>query len=226
MNSTCTDVFASIDAATAWSEGKPVLPVLVMLPSAIFLALGYRIYRAVGAASAAVGAASLAYYVTDPDIDCVTRATAIGASAVAAGLFALCLLTQGLVLLGSAAFGFTAHFAFDSIGQIASGYVALERNTLYWVVVSGASVLGGLVVYFKRKATIVLTTSLVGAFGLVVPLAGIVGDGAPPVVWPLAWVALLAAGLSLQTYGRRRAQRRIDRRAPVTRPEPSAAHGV
>lgn len=223
MNSTCTEVFASIDAATAWSEGKPVLPIIVMVPSAVFLVLGYRIYRTVGAASAAVGAASLAYYVTDPDLDCGTRATAIGASAVAAGLFALCLLTQGLVLLGSAAFGFTAHFAFDSIGHLVSGYVALERSLLYWVVVSGASVLGGLVVYFKRKTTIVLTTSLVGAFGVVVPLAGIVDDGAPPIVWPLIWVALLAGGISVQTYCRRRKNRQA---APVRRPERDAAPRV
>ena len=142
---------------------------------------------------------------------------------MAAGLFALCLLTQGLVLLGSAAFGFTAHFAFDSIGHLVSGYVALERSLLYWVVVSGASVLGGLVVYFKRKTTIVLTTSLVGAFGVVVPLAGIVDDGAPPIVWPLIWVALLAGGLSVQTYCRRRKNRQA---APVRRPERDAAPRV
>jgi len=192
-----------------------------MLPSAVFLVLGYRIYRTVGAASAAVGAASVAYYVTDPDIDCVTRATAIGASAVAAGLFALCLLTQGLVLLGSAAFGFTAHFAFDSIRPMVSGYVALERDPLYWIVVSGAGVIGGLVVYFKKKTTIVLTTSLVGAFGLVVPLAGIVGDRAPRIVWPLVWIALLVGGLATQTYCRRRPDR-----STVTRPERDAAPRV
>ena len=183
--------------------------------SVLLLFAGELVVRPVGAllvgSAAAVGAFMLSGLPTPPPM-CEIRLATAGGAVILGVTLTLCLLRTGFALLGAAGFAAVAHVVYDAFATTSGGdataatarngtaaeeaFELFGRSGYYYLVMFGATTAGGVVAYVQRKQFVRISTSLVGAAGLVL-LSQLVTHRATASDLPgLAAVAILAVGTS------------------------------
>ena len=181
----------------------------LLLASGTLLVFGEHTVRPLSALVGGIGGA-LGAFVISHFVDraaCETRLAVAGVTGLSLALLALCIYSKGLFLVGAAGFGTATHFAFQAVP-------ALPRVPYYYVAVSGACAIGGIVIHCQRRPFVRICSSLLGAAGAVVA-AQLVHRRSTERSLPsaVALVALLA--LTLGGVGAQHAIAVLRRRGPV-----------
>ena len=195
----CTEIRTVLDAAfyhvdNGVQDEQILLPLVAGVGGFIILVWGFAIIRTVSAMVAAVSLAWLAYSATS-NIGCETQLAIMGISALVGGSIALCLLHKALFLSGCAAFGVTAYFVASALPTF--GLVVWQgKSILYWGVVTFSTILGGVIVHYRREETLLLVCAAIGSAGIVFAVSLI--TDAPEWTLMILFLSLMGGGALVQ----------------------------
>lgn len=197
------------EASSFWSAA---LPIGLVGGSVVLVLVGHLVIRTMASLIAASVTALVLFRSTD-GVECLPRLLISGTGVVCSVLLVLCLLKAGLFVLGGAAFGAVAHFAFEAIPY---NWTALDdvpdfqgRSLIYWGVVAISSLVGACIVYQGRRQTLILVTSILGGTGMSLGLSMAVVDDD---VSPWTWVVTLATTSLVGVFAQTRLHRCLARR--------------
>lgn len=225
----CTELDESVRSVHAFVRdddvGFATGVTLALAVSTLLLAYGELCVRFVGAVIGGLGGTVSVYVLSDVvRLPCPARVAVAVVSGVFLSLFALCAFTTGIVLLGAAAFGSTAHFVYDALPleKMPPPFLIAGRSGYYYLTMTVAVVAGGVVAVFQKKNLIRVSSSLIGGAGVSVTTFLVVDRAGGSVgSLTLLLVMLVAACLGVcvqRALARRRKRRRTVASAPAPRP--------
>ena len=152
------------------------------------------------------------------DVKCNIKLAVSGIIGLVLCILVICILNVALFVIGAAAFGGFFHHLFYVVPDNLWPVVFSENNTqtLYWIIISGASVLGAFLSFVTKKRFLRIATSMIGGSGISLSLS-LVFDKLtdPPVVIHseiLLSISLVCTflGIYVQNYSARKAKKRTD----------------
>lgn len=161
----CSEVDAAYDEArhmlTNSDEGFAIACVALLLTSSALIVRGEDWVRPLGAVVGGVGGAVFAYVSSSTfEGSCEVRLVATGVGCVTGCILALCVFRAGVAAIGAGAFGTSAHLVYEALPPT-------PKTWVYYASVGVASVVGGIVAYVQRKHVLRLSSSILGASGVV-----------------------------------------------------------
>ena len=206
------------DAVAQHSESSDIaiaLSILALSTPLLFFGRYLSKFVAVGASFAIVFYFVIYVLHSNNDISCGVRMIASLVASLIVSLFVLSAMNIALLALGAAAFAMVAHFVLVSLPH---DVPRVETNsTPYYLLLLGASVVGGVSVRCKEKLFLELSTAVLGGIGVVYSVDGILDHlrvDIPDEVHVAEFIALVVIGSMFQRYRRLRANRQ-----PRARPQ-------
>lgn len=202
-----TDIHAFV---TLTDVGFGLGVLLLFGVSVALLLTGERCVRPLASVVSGVSSAVAVFLLTGllDGLDCYVRLGTAGGAALVAALLSLCLLKTGLFVLGAGALGTLVHYLYDALplASVPPPFVLFDRSGWYYLAVTAAGLVGGVVSQFQRTHFIRISAAVLGGGGVALCVHLLVaraGDTASSVV--------LLVIVVVCTFGGILAQRRIAR---------------
>lgn len=225
----CTELDSFVyDVHTLASDqdiGVAIVTSLLFLVGSLLLFAGEQLVRPLGAIVGGVGGAWVTFVVTAAfeggAIPCEGRLIASGVVGVIGAALALFIFKTGIFVLGAGGLGAVTHLAYDSLPLQApgEGFALLGRSGYYYIAMTAAVLVGGIVSYVQRKNFLRIASSLVGGGCFALALF-VICDRCEvefPAVGGLGVLILTTlTGVSVQRWRAQRKKRRLrEDRVPV-----------
>jgi len=175
--------------------------------------LGVYTFRIVS--GVAVAAVTLMFsYGATASIQCETRLAVVGVVVGTAVAMALCILSRALFLIGGGACAVAAHLLLEGLQDVIAGVGPQwnGKSVVYWVGISGSSVVGAAAASFYRSDAVIFATSILGSYGVVLSIRAAVNSDFPPWSTVTAVVAASIGGAWIQRHIVRRSHNQHLRR--------------
>ena len=168
----CSDVDLVVDAVPDFfvdtDFGFSVGMFLLLSLSILLVVRGEKIVRPVSVLLGGAGGAVATYALFLDSLSCVQRLIVSAVAGVSASLLVLCLLGNGIALLGGVASGTVVHLVYHSLplDSVSPPFEVSGTSGVYLLAVGGSFLAGGIVSCIYRSSLLRIVSSLVGGSGL------------------------------------------------------------
>ena len=146
--------------------GTVVYSSLLGVGGLALMLFGYLIARPTACFIAGIAASVAVFVVTDTaDLNCVMRLVVSGLGGLVACLVALCLVRNGMFILGAIGFGVVSHYVYATIpvDESTAPFVAWDKSAYYWSTITGSALLGAVLTCLMKQTMLVFSTAFIGA---------------------------------------------------------------